>query len=87
MANLDAIWAGNHWSVRAEIYGPRVITSEEVAAAQKHVASRVGKPVKLNALSKSELLVMDNRSMAEEEFTIEHVKKKIGPFPVHVKTK
>jgi len=87
VTNLDAIWTGNHWSVRAEIYGPRVITPEEVAAAQKHVASRVGKPVKLNALSKSELLVLDNRSMAQEEFTIEHVKKKIGPFPVNVKTK
>ncbi len=87
MTNLDAIWTGKHWSVRAEIYGHRVITPEEVETVQQHVASRVGKPVKLNALSKSELLVMDNRSMAEEEFTIEHVKKKIGPFPVHVKTK
>ena len=87
VTNLDAIWTGKHWSVRAEIYGPRVITPEEVEAAQKHVASRVGKPVKLNALSKSELLVMDNRSMAEEEFTVEHVKKKLGPFPVHIKTK
>ena len=85
--NLDAIWTGKHWSVRAEIYGPRVITPKEVAAAQKHVASRVGKPVKLNALSKSELLVMDNRSLAQEEFTIKQVKKKIGPFPVHLKTK
>ncbi len=87
VTNLDAIWTGKHWSVRAEIYGHRVITPEEVETVQQHVASRVGKPVKLNALSKSELLVMDNRSMAEEEFTIEHVKKKIGPFPVHVKTK
>ena len=87
VTNLDAIWTGKHWSVRAEVYGPRVITPKEVAAAQKHVASRVGKPVKLNALSKSELLVMDNRSTAEEEFTIEHVKKKIGPFPANKQTK
>ena len=86
VTNVDATWTGNHWSVRAEIYGPRVITPKEVEAAQKHVALRIGKPVKLNALSKSELLVMDNRSMAEEEVTIEHVKKKLGPFPVHVKT-
>ena len=87
VTNLDAIWTGNHWSVRAEIYGPSVITPKEVEAVQKHVASRVGKPIKLNALSKSELMVMDNRSLAQEEFTIEHIKKKIGPFPVHVKTK
>lgn len=87
VTNLDSIWTGKHWSVRAEIYGRRVITPGEVKAAQEYVASRVGNPVKLNALSRSELLVMDNRSMAEEEFTIEHVKKKLGPFPVHVKTK
>jgi hypothetical protein len=87
VTNLDTIWTGKHWSVMAEIYGHRVITIDEVEAAQRHVASRVGKPVKLNALSKSELMVMDNRSMAEEEFTIEQVKRKLGPFPVHRKTK
>ena len=87
VTNLDTIWTGKHWSVMAEIYGHRVITIDEVEATQRHVGSRVGKPVKLNALSKSELMVMDNRSMAEEEFTIEQVKQKLGPFPVHRKTK
>jgi hypothetical protein len=86
VTSLDTIWTGDHWSVRAEIYGPRVITSSEVEAAQKHVALLVGKPVKLTALSKAELLVMDNRCMAEEEFTIEETKKRLGPFPVHIKT-
>jgi len=85
VTNLDAIWTGTHWSVRAEIYGPRVITPKEVAVAEKQVASRTGKPVKLSALSKAELLVMDNRTLAEEEFTIEELSRKIGPFPVQSK--
>ncbi|MCK8601672.1 DUF389 domain-containing protein [Desulfoferrobacter suflitae] len=67
--NVDAVWNGAHWSVTSEIVGERVITPKEVNRIEQLVAEEIGQAVKLNAWSRAELMVTDNRSMAIDDYT------------------
>jgi uncharacterized hydrophobic protein (TIGR00271 family) len=71
VSNLDAIWEKDHWQVRAEVFGPTVISPMQVKAAEKQVAAQMGQPVKIMAWSRAELVVTDGRSMPQDQFTRE----------------
>ncbi|MBU2516317.1 MAG: hypothetical protein KKB57_01945, partial [Proteobacteria bacterium] len=68
VTNLDAAWDQNHWQVRAEVYGPTVISPMQINQAEHKVAELMGQPVKLLAWSRAELVVTDRRSLPRERF-------------------
>ena len=51
LTNLDVLWEKDHWAVQAEIFGPKVITPNQVKNIEKMTGQAVGKPVKFFAWS------------------------------------
>ncbi len=74
VTNLDADWGQDRWRVRAEVFGPTVISPHQIKQAEQKVAAQVGQPVKLLAWSKAELVVTDHRSLPQDHFTREQQK-------------
>lgn len=54
---VDAVRREDGWQVRAEVVGRRVLTSDEVRAAEARSAAALGEPVHLAAWTRAELLV------------------------------
>lgn len=71
VTNLDAAWDQKRWQVRAEVFGPTVISPMQIMQAEQKVAAQMGQPVKLLAWSRAELVVTDRRSLPRDLFTRE----------------
>ena len=56
-ASVDAIQNDNGWSIRAEVYGPRVLSPDEVNNVEKKITQTAGQPVKLEVWAHTELVV------------------------------
>ena len=56
-ASVDAVQEDNGWSVRAEVYGPRVLSPDEVNYVEKMIAQAVGQAVTLEVWAHTELVV------------------------------
>lgn len=74
VTNLDAVRQKDAWLVRAEVFGPRVMSPPQVRAAEKQVAARVGRPVRIQAWSRAELMVLDDQAMPRDHFTRQQLK-------------
>ena len=57
VASVDAMRKDDAWAVRAEVYGPRVMTPAEIKAAEKRITHSVKQPVQLEVWSRTELVV------------------------------
>ncbi|WP_428558645.1 MAG: DUF389 domain-containing protein [Solidesulfovibrio sp. DCME] len=66
---LDVVRAGERYQARVDITGARVITSQEVKAAEAAAAAATGKDVVLAARSRVGLMVTDAEAMPVEEYT------------------
>jgi uncharacterized hydrophobic protein (TIGR00271 family) len=74
VSNIDSVWKKDHWLVRAEVFGDKVISSSRIRMVEQQVGDQVGKPVKIQAWSRAELIVQDDRSMPMDQFTREQLK-------------
>lgn len=75
--NVDAVSSSGQWNVTAEIVGSRVITNGDVRKVEESVSAVVGKPVKLNAWSRVELMVTDSQNMALDEYTRQKLQARV----------
>ena len=81
VTNLDAAWDKDYWQVRAEVFGPTVISPMHIKQAEQTVSAQVGKPVKLLAWSRAELVVTDRRSQPRDYFTREQLEARTKEKP------
>ena len=56
-ASVDAIQEDNGWSVRAEVYGPRVLSPKEVNNVENKITQAAGQAVTLEVWAHTELVV------------------------------
>jgi hypothetical protein len=54
---LDAVRRDDHWEVRAEVVGPRLLTPDEVRDTESRSAANLGGPVRLTVWGRTELQV------------------------------
>jgi hypothetical protein len=71
VTNVDAVWSDDHWNVRAEVVGSRVLLPAEIKKIELAVSEQAGAPVKLLAWSRVELMVNESEYMSVEGYTEE----------------
>ncbi len=81
VTNIDSAWQKDHWLVRAEVFGEKVISPARIRMVEAQVADQVGKPVKIQAWSRAELIVQDDRAMPLDQFTREQQKLRAEKAP------
>ncbi|MFN8628102.1 MAG: DUF389 domain-containing protein [Candidatus Binatia bacterium] len=54
---IDAVRAGEGWSVRADVVAPRVPAPDDVRAVELHTAKTVGEPVTLSVRARTDVLI------------------------------
>ena len=69
IATVDAIREEDGWAVRAEVYGPRVMTPAEVKVVENKIIQAAGQPATLDVWAHTELVVTSKEYIPEATYS------------------